>query len=69
MQSTREVNIVPKKANWDLKRDVEKRLEKLNKETQKAIAALISASETPLLPCSVPIFPSPSPPLFLQRSD
>merc|ERR1712138_210434 len=31
----------PRKANWDLKRDVEKKLEKLEKRTQRAILDLI----------------------------
>ena len=30
-----------KKPNWDLKRDVEKKMEKLNKITQKKIAELV----------------------------
>ncbi|OAD68852.1 hypothetical protein PHYBLDRAFT_149859 [Phycomyces blakesleeanus NRRL 1555(-)] len=29
-------NLAPKKANWDLKRDVEKKLEKLDRRTQRA---------------------------------
>ena len=32
--------IAPKRANWDLKRDVEKRMKKLAKRTQQAIAEL-----------------------------
>jgi hypothetical protein len=35
------VSIAPKKANWDLKRDVEKRLSKLERQTQNAIRELI----------------------------
>lgn len=35
------VSIAPKKANWDLKRDVEKRLAKLERQTQTAIRELI----------------------------
>mmetsp|Transcript_11621 Transcript_11621/g.16124 ORF Transcript_11621/g.16124 Transcript_11621/m.16124 type:complete len:172 (+) Transcript_11621:58-573(+) len=35
------VNLAPKKANWDLKRDVEKKLEKLEKRTQKAIVEMM----------------------------
>merc|ERR1711998_336255 len=31
----------PRKANWDLKRDVEKKLEKLEKRTQRAVLDLI----------------------------
>ena len=34
------VLIAPKRANWDLKRDCEKRLKKLDRLTQKAIQAL-----------------------------
>jgi coiled-coil domain-containing protein 12 len=33
--------LAPKKANWDLRRDVEKRLEKLERRTQKAILETI----------------------------
>ncbi|KAK3551279.1 hypothetical protein QTP70_013948, partial [Hemibagrus guttatus] len=35
-------NLAPRKPDWDLKRDVAKKLEKLEKRTQKAIAELIS---------------------------
>jgi len=31
----------PRKANWDLKRDVEKKLEKLERKTQRAVLDLI----------------------------
>ncbi|KAJ0654714.1 putative mRNA splicing factor Cwf18 [Helianthus annuus] len=31
------LNIAPKKPNWDLRRDVQKKLDKLEKRTQKAI--------------------------------
>ncbi|XP_033223816.1 coiled-coil domain-containing protein 12 [Belonocnema kinseyi] len=34
-------NLAPRKPDWDLKRDVDKKLEKLEKRTQKAIAELI----------------------------
>jgi len=34
-------NLAPKKPNWDLKRDVEKKLKKLEKKTQASIAQLI----------------------------
>jgi len=34
--------LAPRKPDWDLKRDVSKRLEKLEKRTQRAIAELIS---------------------------
>ena len=33
--------IAPRKPDWDLKRDVAKKLEKLERRTQKAIAELI----------------------------
>ncbi|TRY84962.1 hypothetical protein DNTS_019031 [Danionella cerebrum] len=35
------VNLAPRKPDWDLKRDVAKKLEKLERRTQKAIAELI----------------------------
>ncbi|KAG7335892.1 hypothetical protein KOW79_000585 [Hemibagrus wyckioides] len=45
-------NLAPRKPDWDLKRDVAKKLEKLEKRTQKAIAELIrdrlKGSETEL---------------------
>ncbi|XP_036179414.1 coiled-coil domain-containing protein 12-like [Myotis myotis] len=34
-------NLAPRKPDWDLKRDVAKKLEKLEKQTQRAIAELI----------------------------
>ncbi|XP_063517314.1 coiled-coil domain-containing protein 12 isoform X14 [Pongo pygmaeus] len=34
-------NLAPRKPDWDLKRDVAKKLEKLKKRTQRAIAELI----------------------------
>ncbi|KAI8877807.1 mRNA splicing factor [Backusella circina FSU 941] len=34
-------NLAPKKPNWDLKRDVEKKLEKLDRKTQRAIYEII----------------------------
>ena len=33
--------MAPKKPNWDLKRDVEKKLEKLDRKTQRAIYEII----------------------------
>ena len=36
-------NLQPKKPNWDLKRDVEKKMERLNQRTDIAIARLIKA--------------------------
>lgn len=35
------VNLAPRKPDWDLKRDVAKKLAKLDKRTQRAIAILI----------------------------
>jgi hypothetical protein len=35
------VAIAPKKANWDLKRDADKRLQKLERQTQAAIRELV----------------------------
>lgn len=37
-------NLQPKKPNWDLKRDVEKKLERLDRRTQKAVLELIRKS-------------------------
>ena len=33
-------NVAPKKPNWDLRRDVEKKLAKLEKRTQRAMVQL-----------------------------
>jgi coiled-coil domain-containing protein 12 len=33
-------NIAPKNPNWDLKRDVQKRIDKLEKRTQKSLAEI-----------------------------
>lgn len=33
-------NVTPKKPNWDLRRDVEKRLAKLERRTQRALVQL-----------------------------
>ena len=35
------VNIAPKKPNWDLRRDVQKKLDKLERRTQKAMYKLM----------------------------
>ncbi len=35
------MNLAPRKPDWDLKRDVAKKLEKLERRTQRAIAQLI----------------------------
>jgi len=34
-------NLAPRKPDWDLKRDVAKKLEKLEKQTQRAIVEII----------------------------
>ncbi|KAI4347384.1 hypothetical protein L6164_008200 [Bauhinia variegata] len=39
------VNIAPKKPNWDLKRDVQKKLDKLERRTQKALYKLMEEQE------------------------
>ncbi|KAI8528588.1 hypothetical protein RHMOL_Rhmol12G0159700 [Rhododendron molle] len=39
------VNIAPKKPNWDLRRDVQKKLDKLEKRTQKAMFQLMEQQE------------------------
>jgi len=39
--STNDINVVPKKINHDLKSQVESRLEKLRKRTQRAIVEII----------------------------
>lgn len=38
---TEELNVVPKKPNWDLKAQVEGRLEKLKRRTQRAIVDML----------------------------
>jgi coiled-coil domain-containing protein 12 len=35
------VDVAPKKPNWDLKRDVQKKLDKLERKTQRAIIELL----------------------------
>lgn len=35
------MNIAPKKQNWDLRRDVQRKLDKLERRTQKAIYKLM----------------------------
>ena len=37
------LNIAPKRANWDLKRDMEKKVARLERRTQEAIHTLIRA--------------------------
>lgn len=39
----RPLNLAPKKANWDLKRDVERKLARLERQTQRAIADILRA--------------------------
>lgn len=39
------VNIAPKKPNWDLRRDVQKKLDKLERRTQKAIFKIMEEQE------------------------
>nr|XP_043634169.1 coiled-coil domain-containing protein 12-like [Erigeron canadensis]XP_043634170.1 coiled-coil domain-containing protein 12-like [Erigeron canadensis]XP_043634171.1 coiled-coil domain-containing protein 12-like [Erigeron canadensis] len=39
------LNIAPKKPNWDLRRDVQKKLDKLEKRTQKAIFQVMEQQE------------------------
>ncbi|KAF3794409.1 Coiled-coil domain-containing protein 12 [Nymphaea thermarum] len=36
------INIAPKKPNWDLRRDIQKKLDKLEKRTQKALYEIMS---------------------------
>ena len=44
-------NIAPKRPNWDLKRELDKKLSKLERKTQESIHTLIRASPpTPHLP-------------------
>lgn len=43
------LNIAPKKPNWDLRRDVQKKLDKLEKRTMKALSQLMGT----LFPFSV----------------
>ncbi|EIE22848.1 hypothetical protein COCSUDRAFT_16114 [Coccomyxa subellipsoidea C-169] len=39
------LNVVPKKANWDLRRDVEKKLAKLERRTQRALVQLMQEQQ------------------------
>ncbi len=39
------VNVAPKKPNWDLRRDVAKKLEKLERRTQRAIVQLLQQEQ------------------------
>ena len=40
-----QLNVAPTKANWDLKKDVEKKIRKLEKRTQKAMMELMREEE------------------------
>jgi coiled-coil domain-containing protein 12 len=39
------LNVAPKKANWDLRRDVAKKLEKLERRTQRALVQLMQQQQ------------------------
>ena len=39
------MNVMPKKANFDLKRDVEKKMERLERKTQRAMIELMREEE------------------------
>lgn len=39
------LNIAPKKPNWDLRRDVQKKLDKLERRTQKAVYKIMEEQE------------------------
>ncbi|KAK3271952.1 hypothetical protein CYMTET_19724 [Cymbomonas tetramitiformis] len=39
------MSVAPKKANWDLRRDVAKKLEKLERRTQRAMVELMQEEE------------------------
>ena len=39
-------NVAPKKPNWDLRRDVEKRLGKLERRTQRALVQLAQEQQS-----------------------
>jgi len=39
------LTLAPKKPNWDLKRDVAQKLEKLDKRTQRALVEILEASK------------------------
>ena len=42
LKEVTELLITPKKANWDLKRDIQSKLDKLENKTQRAILELLS---------------------------
>jgi coiled-coil domain-containing protein 12 len=39
------VNVAPKKPNWDLRRDIAKKLEKLERRTQRAMIQIMQEQE------------------------
>ena len=39
------INVAPKKANWDLRRDVAKGLEKLERRTKRALVAIMQEQQ------------------------
>lgn len=43
------INVAPKKANWDLKRDVEGKLEKLERRTQRALHQIAQEEQRKML--------------------
>lgn len=43
-------NIAPKRPNWDLKREMDKKLSKLERKTQEAIHTLISTYTLSIIP-------------------
>lgn len=45
LQQKEPLTIVPKKANWDLKRNLENKMEKIRKKTQSAIAKLVKSQK------------------------
>ena len=45
MQGDDSINVAPKKANWDLRRDVAKKLEKLERRTQRALVAIMQEQQ------------------------
>ena len=45
IQQKEPLTITPKKPNWDLKRNLETKLEKINKKTEDAIKKLVKAKK------------------------
>ncbi len=39
------INVAPKKPNWDLRRDINKKLEKLERRTQRAMIQIMQEQE------------------------